>query len=163
MEKNSTKRGLVTGRSYVVANAIIRAKEVEDRVIIDQKDVENLEFMVLNRLNYMGINAKFVDDLKEDILNGEILCISDSEDKLYMLIPGVDIEKFTDEYRNRIALTELADAFRALDHNDNLLRHEDDVEYLKEKEKKLQEFCSKELIIPVKESKPRQYTKVSEK
>ena len=42
----SSKRGLLTGKSYIVANAIIRAKEVEDRVIVDQKDVDNLEFMV---------------------------------------------------------------------------------------------------------------------
>lgn len=163
MERNSTKRGLVTGKSYVVANAIIRANEIEDRVIIDQKDVENLEFMISNRLNYMGINAKFFDDLDTGIFNGEVLCIEDSDDKFYMLIPGVNYEEFKSEYRDMIALTELAQAFKFLDYNDNLLRNPEDVNYLKDKERVLKEFCSQESIVPVKEAKPKQYTRVSEK
>ena len=82
-EKNC-KRGLLTGKSYVVANAIIRANKQENRRIVDETDVENLEFMILNKLNYMGISAKFIDDLNTDIINGEMLCISDGEGKLFM-------------------------------------------------------------------------------
>ena len=161
MEK-STKRGLLTGKSYIIANAIIRANEIEDRVIVDQKDVDNLEFMVLNRLNYVGIVAKFHDDLKDNIFAGEILRVTDSEETLYMLIPGVDINEFINEYRKNISMVDLALAFESLDHNDNLLRNPDDVKVLKAKEEILKEFCSQENIQPVKE-KPKQYTRVSEK
>ena len=158
----SSKRGLLTGKSYIVANAIIRAKEVEDRVIVDQKDVDNLEFMVLNRLDYMGITAKFNDDLKDKIFAGEILRVTDSEETFYMLIPGVDINEFTNEYRENISMIDLTLAFKALDNNDNLLRNPEEVQMLKAKEEILKEFCSQENIQPVKE-KPKQYTRVSEK
>ena len=163
MERNSTKRGLVTGKSYIVANAIIRAHEIEDRVIVDQKDVDNLEFLILNRLSYLGIGAKFINDLNEDVFNGNILCVCDSEDKYYMLIPGVNLDEFVNSYRENISSKELTNTFKSLDYDGNLLRNPEDVKYLKEKEKILTEFCSKESIKPVKEVKPLQYTKVSEK
>ena len=159
--KNS-KRGLLTGKSYIVANAIIRAKEVEDRVIVDQKDVDNLEFMVLNRFDYMGITAKFNDDLKDNIFAGEILRVTNAEETLYMLIPGVDINEFTNDYRENISMADLTHAFKALDNNDSLLRNPEEVQILKAKEAILKEFCSQENIQPVKE-KPKQYTYISEK
>lgn len=163
MEKNSTKRGLVTGKSYIVANAIIRAKEIEDRVLVDQRDVDNLEFLMLNRLNYLGVNAKFVDDIDADVFNGNILRVTDSEDKFYMLIPGVNYDEFINAYRENIAYSELTNVFKSLDKDENLLRSPSDVKYLKGKEAILKDFCSKESILPVKISRPKQYTKISEK
>ena len=132
-------------------------------IIVDETDVENLEFMILNRLNYMGISAKFIDDLNTDIINGEMLCISDGEGKLFMLLPDIDIEEFEKEYRERIVLNDLAQAFSSLDDNEALLRNSRELKRLKRREKLLTEFCSNEEIKPVKEERPKQYHKISEK
>lgn len=149
------------GKSYLVANAIIRAEKIDGRKIVDEKDVEDLGLLFKNRLNRLGYEIVYFNDIIDEVFNEEIYHRNFEGTMLYVSLPDVSCEELKEMYRDNLPFG-VGKIFNSLDADENLKRSKEDLFKLRFNEQAIIDECP--AIIPTKD-KPKVFMKsyVSEK